>query len=211
MNRLTLLIVFLSLSLLRANAQEAAPPVVATGTVTNDVAHEQLRKLRHDLESVVESGDWESLTPFLTQHIIVTWLDGTQSHTPSEVVAYLESKMGGSPPIVEKFSLQVDVKELSDLYGDDTALAFGTATSSFVLRGNEVSMSGPWSATMVREGDAWKLASLSASVGAFDNPLLTWTWRLVWVAGGVCGLIGILIGWFLGRRKPARKPSDGVL
>ena len=184
----------------------AAPP--ATDSHADDeqdqaVAHEQLRQLRTDVEAATASGDWQSLTPFLTSRVIVTWLDGTQSHGPAAVIAYLESKSGGPNPIVEKYTLTTEVKELSDFYGANTATAFGTATSNFVLRGRELSISGPWSATMVRDDGQWKLAALSASVGAFDNPLLTWTWRLVWIVGVIAGVLGLVVGWLLRRPKPA--------
>ncbi len=191
-----------------ASGQDSDPAASASGESNQsvepneDLAHEQLRQLRKDVEAATASGDWQSLKPFLTSQVIVTWLDGTQSHGPAAVIEYLESKSGGPDPIVEKFTLTTEVKELSDFYGPNTATAFGTATSNFVLRGRELSISGPWSATMVRDDGKWKLAALSASIGAFDNPLLSWAWRLVWIVGVIAGLLGLVVGWLLRRPKP---------
>jgi hypothetical protein len=191
------------LSPLASQEPKAEAPPPSDASQVDDLVHDQLRKLRTNVEAATAAGDWQSLTQFLTSQVIVTWLDGTQSHGPAAVVEYLESKSGGPDPIVEKFSLTTDVKELSDLYGENTATAYGTATSNFVLRGRELSISGPWSATMVRENGQWKLAALSASVGAFDNPVLTWTWRLVWIVGVIAGLLGLVVGWFSRRPKPS--------
>ena len=86
----------------------------------------------------------------------------------------------------------------------NTATAFGLETSEFVLRGKSMSLTGPWTATVVREGNDWKIAQAHASVGVFDSPLLSWAWRSVWIAAAIAGFIGLLIGWLIGRiRKKA--------
>lgn len=196
-----LLGLFLTVSLtFCANAQKAtrdqpSPPAV------EDPAHDQLRKLRADVEAVVNQQAWEQLTELLTENVVVTWLDGTQSHGRQEVLDYLNAKTGGDDPLVERFALSVQVSDLSDLHGDDTAVAFGTATSAFVLRGQSLDVTGPWSATVVRDGDSWKIASAHASLGAFDNPLLTWAWRMFWIAGAVAGVAGLAVGIWIGRRR----------
>ena len=153
------------------------------------------------MESIVDSGEWEGLRPFLASNVVVTWIDGTQSHGTDDVLDYLRSKTEGDNAIVDRFSLSTEVTDLSDLYGADTAIAFGTAESSFVLRGREISVTGPWSATLVKEANQWKLASLSSSVGFFDNPLLSWLYRMLWLIGGGAGALGLIAGLLLGRRS----------
>ncbi len=202
-----------------APAQEAAPEAAPSGVVADlnepgtaaspeDPAHDQLRTLRREVEAAVNGGDWDQLTRYLTPMVIVTWLDGTQSHGQAAVLEYLRSKTEGDGAIVDRFTLTTEVTDLSDLYGSDTAIAFGTATSAFVLRGRELTVVGPWTVTMIREGDVWKIASAHASLGAFDNPLLTWASRLVWIASALTALMGLIVGLFFGRRrKPAASPS----
>lgn len=190
-----------------SGAQETTETPPATGAI-EDPAHNKLRELRDQLTEHVNQQQWAPLTEMLSEKVVVTWLDGTQSHGRTEVLDYLNEKTGGESPLVEKFTLSVDVAELSDLFGDDAATAYGTAKSAFVLRGKELVIEGPWTATMVREGDAWKIASAHASLGAFDNPLLTWAGRMIWIAGGVAALVGLAIGWWLGgRRANAVKPA----
>ena len=170
---------------------------------SHEAIHDQLRQFRTEIELVVEKGDWEELRPFLSSRVVGVWLDGTQSHGIDQVIDYLQSKTDGENAIVDRFTLTTEVAELSDLYGQTTAIAFGTAESGFILRGRELSMEGPWLATMIKEGDDWKLASLTASVGAFDNPLLGWARRLLWIVGVGAGLIGLAIGRFIGRKSRA--------
>ena len=170
---------------------------------SEEVIHNQLRQFRTEIESVVAKGNWEELRPLLSSRVVVVWLDGTQSHGIDQVLEYLQSKTGGENAIVDRFTLTTEVAELSDLYGQTTAIAFGTADSSFTLRGSELTVKGPWSATILKEGDDWKLGSLTASVGAFDNPLLVWARRMLWIVGFAVCLVGLVIGWFIGRRTKA--------
>ncbi len=201
-----LAVVLLSGSLATAQDAETSTEDLVSGKSSQsseEAIHDQLRQFRTEIESVVAKGNWEELRPFLSSRVVVVWLDGTQSHGIDQVLEYLQSKTGGENAIVDRFTLTTEVAELSDLYGQTTAIAFGTANSSFVLRGSELTVKGPWSATVLKEGDDWKLASLTASVGAFDNPLLVWTRRMLWIVGVVVCLVGLVIGWFIGRRTRA--------
>jgi hypothetical protein len=182
-----------------AQAEDAG--VKAADSIDENPAHNELRRLKSDVETAVNAAKWKDLLTMLTESVIVTWLDGTQSRGPAEVLEYLESKTGGENPPVQKFSVSVDVARLSELYGDNTAIAFGSSTSTFVLRGREFTATGPWSATMVREGNQWKIASAHSSIGAFDNPLLQWAWRLMWIAAGIAAIVVLALGWWLGRRR----------
>jgi hypothetical protein len=171
-------------------------------TEANEAAiHDELRAFRVQIEAVVAEGNWDGLKPLLTSQVVVVWLDGTECHGIEEVVQYLKSKTEGENAVVDRFKVTTEVAALSDLYGEDTAVAFGAAKSDFLLRGSEISMEGPWAGTMVKEDGEWKLASLTASIGAFDNPLLIWLRRALWAVGIVATLAGLIIGWLVGRRR----------
>lgn len=175
--------------------------------VPDGATHDELRAFRVQIEAVVAEGNWDGLKPLLTSQVVIVWLDGTQCHGIDEVVQYLKSKTEGENAIVDRFKVTTEVAALSDLYGEDTAIAFGTAKSAFLLRGSEISMEGPWAGTMVKEDGEWKLASLTASIGAFDNPLLIWLRRALWAVGIVATLAGLIIGWLIGRRRKRVDPS----
>ncbi|MDG2222641.1 MAG: hypothetical protein P8L85_14780 [Rubripirellula sp.] len=205
--RLCLLSIAAILLLLIPPASSRGMEVSTEGTVqaesseaTDAAIHDELREFRVRTEALVAEGNWDGLRPLLSSQVVVVWLDGTQCHGIEEVVEYLKSKTEGENAIVDRFKVTTEVAALSDLYGKETAVAFGSATSDFLLRGSEISMEGPWAGTMVKEDGKWKLASLTASIGAFDNPLLIWLTRTLWVVGIVAGLAGIAIGWLVGRR-----------
>ncbi|MBN80673.1 MAG: hypothetical protein CMJ70_11090 [Planctomycetaceae bacterium] len=201
-----LAVVLLSASLATAQDTENSTGDLVLGESpqsSDEVIHDQLREFRTEIESVVAKGNWEDLRPFLSSNVVVVWLDGTQSHGVDEVIEYLQSKTDGENAIVDRFTMTTEVAELSDLYGQTMAIAYGTAKSSFFLRGSKLTIEGPWSTTMIKEANDWKLVSVTASVGAFDSPLLVWARQMVWIVGAGAALAGLIIGGLIGRKMRA--------
>jgi hypothetical protein len=94
------------------------------------------------------------------------------------------------------------VDELTILYGGDTGISFGSAVERFKMAsGRDFVLPARWSATLVKEDGRWLIASLHVSDNLFDNPLLDLARRMIWWAGGIALLLGILIGFLLGRRR----------
>src|SRR5687767_6227482 len=90
-----------------------------------DPMHNELRALRQGLVEAVNAGDLDQLLTYLHDDVVVTWLDGVQSRGHDEVREYYRSKTEGEDAIVESFSVDPKVTELSFLYGEDTAVAYG--------------------------------------------------------------------------------------
>ena len=173
---------------LAANAQE-------------DPAHTELRAVRDGLLAGMNSGDIEAQLAFLHPNAVVTWHNAEVSRGREGVRKYLDRMLNGPSKVVEKFGAEVTVDELSILYGGDTAIAFGSAQEHFSLAGGRsFDFTGRWSATMVKEGGKWLVASLHTSDNIFDNPLLNAATKALWWVGGGTLLVGALGGWLLGRR-----------
>ena len=166
-----------------------------------DPAHNELRAVRDGLLAGMNSGDVEAQLPFLHPNVVVTWHNAAVSRGREGVRKYLDGMLKGPSKVVEKFGADVTVDELSILHGDDTAIAFGSARERFTLAGGrQFDFTGRWSATLVKDGGKWLVASLHTSDNIFDNPLLNAAAKsLPWVGGGAL-LVGALGGWLLGRR-----------
>ena len=166
-----------------------------------DPAHQELRAVRDGLLAAMNGGDIDAQLVFLHPHVVVTWHNAEVSRGRDGVRQYLDRMLKGPSKIVEKFGAEVSVDELSILYGGDTAIAFGKAQEHFTMVGGRTfDFPGRWSATLVKDGGKWLVASLHTSDNIFDNPLLNAaTKALPWSVGGAL-LVGALGGWFLGRR-----------
>jgi hypothetical protein len=106
---------------------------------------------------------------------------------------------------VQTFSTVPAVDELTILYGGDAGVAFGSSRDTFKLRnGQSFDLNSRWTATVVNDGGAWKIAAFQSSANIFDNPLLAATKRWTMTAVVVALLAGLIGGFFaarLGRRR----------
>jgi len=81
------------------------------------------------------------------------------------------------------------------VYGSDTGISYGVSASHYKFKnGRTLDIGGPWSATMVKEDGRWRILTCHASVGAFDNPLLTAARDALYWWCGIAGCVGLLVG-----------------
>jgi ketosteroid isomerase-like protein len=196
-----------SLMLLFVPLTDAGP----TSKAAENPAHEELRRLRRGLVSAVEQADLDLMLTFLHRDVVVTWLNGEQSRGHEQVREYYNRMVKGDKRVVESFHLEeVEPAELTTLYGDNAGVAHGTATSRFVMKdGGDFTISGPWTATVVKQDGKWLVAAFHTSTNMFDNPILKlalgWIGRaaaLAAIAGFVLGIALVLIV-----RRFRRKPT----
>jgi ketosteroid isomerase-like protein len=188
-----LTVTFLLCLPLSTSSQEAA---------NEDPAHDELRALRDGMIDAIKSGDIERQISYLHPNVVVTWQNAEVSRGREGVREYLARMLEGPGRIVQGYGADMQVDELTILYGGDTGIAFGgTQEHVDLVAGQGVDYAGRWSATLVKEGDRWLIASLHASANLFDNPFLDTARRLMYVAGAVALIIGVLLGFLIGRRR----------
>src|SRR6266704_6398589 len=166
----------------------AALPVSSQAPPPKDEAvHNELRALRDGLIDAMNKGDIDRELAYLHPNVVVTWHNAEVSRGRDGVRAYLTRMLSGPNRIVSSYSASVEVDELTILYGGNTGVSFGSAVEHFKLNnGTTLDMPARWSATLVKEGDKWLVASLHASDNLFDNPLLAMAKRTAYWAGGIC-------------------------
>lgn len=194
MKKLIAAVMFLSLAALPALSQALSPK--------DEAVHNELRALRDGLVDAMNKGDIERQLTYLHPNIVVTALNGEVSRGRDGVRAYFLKMTTGPNRVVESFHCEVNVDELTILYGPDTGIAFGSAVQSYKLTdGLKLDAKTRWTATLVREHDRWLVASLHASANLFDNPLLSMAKRTAYWAGGVSLFLGLIVGLAIGRRR----------
>jgi uncharacterized protein (TIGR02246 family) len=195
-------------------AEPQAPPSGAADAGANDAgaedpAHQELRDLRDGLLKATEAGDINGMLAFLTDDVVVTFMDGHQCRGKDEVRAYFEKMLQGEKRLVDEYNVRVEVAGLTKIYGGDTGVAHGMATSEFHLTdGRDFTVTGPWTATTVWEHGTWKIAAFHSSADMFHNPILDMVKEyMIWVGIGalILGFIlGLAIAAFFRRGKAAR-------
>ena len=186
-----------------ATLRAQAPATPGADAAAADAAvHDALRAVKAKAVEAIAAGDVDRLTGLLAREVVVTWQNAEVCRGPAAVKAYYDRMMKGPSRIVEKVTVAPEVDTLSVLYGGDTAIAYGSSTDGFKLAsGLEFSMKSRWSATLVLEDGAWKIASFHASSNLFDNPLLASAKKGLWLAGAGGAAVGLLVGFLAFRRK----------
>ena len=164
-------------------------------TTVEDPVHNQLRALRDGMLNAFEQRDIDRMLTYLHENVIITYQNAEVSRGHSGVRAFHE-RMTGKDAMVTTLSTKFRVDELSIMYGDDTAVAFGDIDDTFELTGGmNFDLSSRWTATLTRENDRWLIAALHVSTNMFDNGVsdLLIKWNSIKV-----GLSALLIGAVLG-------------
>jgi ketosteroid isomerase-like protein len=176
-------------------SSQAPPP-------KDEAVHNELRALRDGLLDAMNKGDIERELAYMHPNVVVTWHNAEVSRGRDGVRAYLTRMLSGPNRIVTSFSATVEVDELTILYGANTGISFGSAIEHFKLKdGKTLDLPARWSATLIKDGDKWLIASLHASDNLFENPLLTIAKKTSYWAGGVCLVLGLIVGFAIGRRR----------
>jgi uncharacterized protein (TIGR02246 family) len=170
-------------------AQETEP-------AAEDPAHNELRSLRDGLLDAFEKQDIERMLTFLAPDIVIVVQNAEVIRGHDGVRKFHQRMSQGEDRVVESLKSELKVDELSTLYGDDTAISFGTMDDHFKLRrGMEFDLHSRWTATAVRQDDRWQLASFHVSTNMFDNGVsnLYIKWSAI-TSGGVALVVGCVLG-----------------
>jgi uncharacterized protein (TIGR02246 family) len=186
-------------------AQESQP-------AAEDPAHNELRALRDGMLDAFEKQDIDRMLTFMAPDVVIVVQNADVIRGHEGVRDFHKRMSEGEDRAVESMTSDLKVDELSMLYGDDTAISFGTMDDHFKLRrGMEFDLHSRWTATAVRQNERWQLASFHVSTNMFDNGVsnlyMKWT---AMTSGGIALLAGLVVGavisaWW--KRRPA-PPAD---
>lgn len=166
-------------------------------------AHDEIRAMRDGAIAAFLERDKESLLSFFTDDVIFTAMNNEVVRGIAAADTYYDRMLEGSDSLVEGLEITFAVDDLTTLYADgQTGVAAGDMTTDFKMRaGLEFSVPLRWTAALVRESDGWKISALHFSANMFDNPLDNSVRRYLWLMLGAAAVIGLLIGWLIGRRS----------
>lgn len=181
------------------------PAAFAQETETPDGAEqtlEALRELRDRLFAAYENRDVDALLEDCTEDIVITWQNGERNEGHQEFRDFYARMMSGDSAIVKDISSKLEVEGKSILYGEDTAVARGSVEDKFSLSsGQDFTLNSRWTATVVQEGDQWKVASFHISASIFENPILGAAKNNLYLVGGIGALCGLALGFLIARSR----------
>lgn len=167
-----------------------------------DPDHVELRALGKTLIDGIEKGDMDLIEPLLHPNVVVTWQDGQVCKGPAAIRKFYDDMAAKSKKTFQGYKVRPTADEPTILYSNATAgVVYGHNVGRFFLVGKEFEMPNRWTATMTKENGKWLLTSYHVSMNVLDNPLLNAVKMIAMVGVPVAAILGVLIGWTLGKRK----------
>jgi len=174
---------------------------------TDHKIHEELRSVLKQIESAINTGDYDKMLPVLSDKIRATPVNQEFLSGRPAVSAYFQ-KWFGPKGYLKKLEIKFEADALTELSPDKSwGIVTGKGTERYILSdGRPFDILTRWTATMVKEDDGrWRIRSIHIGTNFLDNPILAQAKRAIGMAAAASGLVGILLGgilvWLIGRRK----------
>jgi uncharacterized protein (TIGR02246 family) len=157
------------------------------------------------MERALNANDIDAIVANVTDDVVFTTMNGDVARGPAAIRKYFETMMKGDNPRVRKVTASFEAEDLSNLYGPDFAVAFGSSKDQYELAGGEnFEVAARWSATMVRRDGRWRIANFHYSTNMFDNPILRAQRKYLLGAAAAAGIVLAIVGFWAGRRTARR-------
>jgi ketosteroid isomerase-like protein len=188
-----------------------AAPVVAEEA--DHAIHEELRGVLHEITSAINSGQYDRMLPYLTENVEATSVTQEVMGSRADVSKYFQEWFGPSG-YMRRMEMKLDADRLTELSPDKSwGLVRGKALEHYEAKDGDVfDFVERWTAVLVRSDDGkWRLRAIHFGTNHLDNPVLSKVQRTLTryaiVAAGASLAVGLLLGWWLARRRLRNIPS----
>ncbi len=178
--------------------------------------HEELRGVLGEVVTAMNTGQYDKMLPYLTEDVEATSITQEVMSNRAEVSKYFQEWFGPTG-YMRKMEISLDADKLTELSPDKSwGLVRGKALEHYEAKdGDLFDFVTRWTAVMVRSDDGkWRLRAIHFGTNHLDNPVLTKVQRTLIrdaIIGGIVSLIvGLALGWWIGRRREgtARTAQD---
>lgn len=171
--------------------------------------HEALRGVLKEILAAINSGQYDSMLPYLTENVEATSITQEVMSSRAEVSKYFREWFGPKA-YMKRMTMKLDADKLTDLSPDKSwGLVRGKALEHYEANDGDVfDFTTRWTAVMVRGDDGkWRLRAIHFGTNNLDNPVLTKVKNTL-IRDGIIGavvalLIGLGLGLFIARRRKA--------
>ena len=175
--------------------------------------HEELRGVLHEVVAAINSGQYDKMLPYLSENVEATSITQEVMSSRADVSKYFQEWFGPTG-YMRKMEMTLDADALTELSPDKSwGLVRGKALEHYEAKdGDLFDFVTRWTAVMVRSDDGkWRLRAIHFGTNHLDNPVLTKVRRTLARDGIIAAiaslLIGLALGWWIGRRRGRNAPT----
>jgi ketosteroid isomerase-like protein len=175
--------------------------------------HEELRGLLREIVTAINTGQYDNMLPFLTENVEVTSITQEVMSSRADISKYFKEWFGPAG-YMRKLEMKLDADKLTELSSDKSwGLVRGRALEHYEAKdGDLFDFVTRWTAVMIRDTDGkWRLRAIHFGTNNLDNPVLTKVKTTLirngLIGAALCLLVGLMVGWGLGRRRGSRAPA----
>ena len=188
MKALAALLAFTLFALVPLRAQDAAPA--------------EIHALRDRLLDAINKADFDKMAACLHPRVVITYQNAEVARGRDGVKAFQLQMTTGPEKTVENFHADVKTDDITFLPGGTTALATGSSAETYKMaHGADLALDGRWTATLVKDDGQWLVAALHCSTNPFKSPVVEATKKAGVTASIGSIIIGLIVGWLLGRKR----------
>ena len=182
------------------------PPAFAAEEPDHAI-HEELRGVLREIVGAINSGQYDKMQPYLAENIEATSITQEVMSNRGEVAKYF-TEWFGPTGYMRSMRMQMDADALTEFSPDKNwGLVRGKALEHYEAKDGDVfDFVTRWTAVMIRDTDGkWRLRAIHFGTNNLDNPVLTKVKTTLirngLIGAGLCLLAGLLLGWWIGRRR----------
>lgn len=174
---------------------------LALPAFADEADKEALRNLRGIYEKAIASHDLSQLKPHLAPDFTAVMITADEVKGYDGILAYwkkVEDFLGAGG------TYQVTIEPDDTLFEGNIAIAKGRAKEHVIRSGKTIDFTSIWTAIARKEGGAWKIVRIQASIDPVGNPIIgVLQGAKLWIYSGAALLIGIVLGMLVGKRRSA--------
>lgn len=182
-----------------------APMLLAQDS--DEAIHDELRALLSGIEQAINSESYGDLAQYVHETAYITTINQEVLSSGPEIEPYFE-KWFGEGGYLKNLRMDLQADALTEFYADNTfGIVRGSGDEDYVLSDERFfPMKTRWTATVSKNAAGeWKILSLHIGTNFLDNPILSTAENALKTAALIAGLVGIVtglvLGFFVGRRK----------
>ncbi len=168
--------------------------------------HEALQGILKIGTEALNSGNFDALIPLLHTEFTAVTVDNQKFTTIEAFRQHWNELFKGDKRLIDRIDTRPVADDRTRFLRDDVGVVHGVSNDTYHFRDGDVrTMMVRWTAVVAKENDLWKLVKLHMSANLLDNPVIDalkqGLVRLAALASAACLLLGLGVGFMLGKRR----------